>query len=413
MRPASSRRKAAWALTATAARTDPLPEALAARIIEVQAGSAASSTPAISPPIDKQIQLSRRANAVESRIDSGRKAIAAAIAYNDRRLARIDAPPLWSAQARGKGDTATNSLRTGLMAEAEFVRDYGNANNLGSRLQTMAALALLPLLLWLSRRSRRFTYAEPEVQASMRVLQRPFASWILLTTTSVLLVEPDAPIILHQFALFLALVPVLRLLPPRVHQVLGHWPYVATGLYLLHLLGFLFLGNAYYHRIFYLLALTLLAMLLMLWLLWHTRSRSVNATAAPLARRLVRDAAWMGVAVLALSALANAFGNVSLAEMLTSALLLTGYLSLVLYAGVNVLSSILRLLLTRGRISQLPLVAQYARPLIARPHLGDAGGGGAGLAGSGPQPVPDLPAPATHAATAVLTHPFELRARSR
>ena len=53
--------------------------------------------------------------------------IAAAIAYNDRRLARIDAPPLWSAQARGKGDTTTNSLRTGLMAEAEFVRDYGNA----------------------------------------------------------------------------------------------------------------------------------------------------------------------------------------------------------------------------------------------------------------------------------------------
>jgi small-conductance mechanosensitive channel len=175
--------------------------------------------------------------------------------------------------------------------------------------------------------------------------------------------EPEAPIILHQFALFLALVPVLRLLPPRIHEVLGPWPYVATGLYLLHLVGFLFLGNAYYHRL-YLLGLTVFSMVLMLWLLWASRRKVADSTVPALARRLVRDAAWLGVAVLALSACANVFGNVSLAEMLTNALLITGYLGLVLYAGVNVLASILRLLLTRGRISQLPLVAQYARPLL-------------------------------------------------
>ncbi len=356
------RREAAWALTAAAAQTEPLPEALAARIVSVQADLTAAKQ-AISPPIAKQIRLSSRANAIGSRIDSGQKAIAAAIAFNDRRLAHMDAPPLWSARVVGKGDSAANSLRTGLVAEAEFVRDYGNAKHLGSRIQTLAMLALLPLLLWLSRRSRRYSYADPEVQATMRVLQRPIASWLLLATTSVLIVEPDAPLILHQFALFLALVPVLRLLPPGTREVLGPWPYLATVLYLLHLTGFLFLGNAYYHRV-YLLALTLLSMALLLWQLWYTRDRSADATPSSLARTLARNAAWSGVALLALSALANAFGNVSLAEMLTGALLFTGYLGLVLYAGVNVLTSILRLLLTRGRISRLPLVAQYARPLL-------------------------------------------------
>jgi len=32
---------------------------------------------------------------------------------------------------------------------------------------------------------------------------------------------------------------VLRLLPAKVYEVLGPWPYVATGLYLLKQLGFL------------------------------------------------------------------------------------------------------------------------------------------------------------------------------
>jgi len=397
------RRKAAWALTASAAQTDPLPEALARRIVEVQADLAAAEQ-ALSPPIEKQIRLNSRANAIGSRIEAGQKAIAAAIAYNDRRLAHIDAPPLWSAQARGEGDTAGNSLRTGLVAEAQFVRDYSNASNLGSPVQTIAILAMLPLLLWLSRRSRKFTYPDPEVQASMRVLQRPISSWLLLTTTSVLIVEPDAPIILHQFALFLALVPVLRLLPPGIRVVLGPWPYVATGLYLLHLTGFLFLGNAYYHRV-YLLALTLLSMVLMLWQLWHTRGRSADASSASLARRLVRDAAWSGVAVLALSALANAVGNVSLAEMLTGALLLTGYLGLVLYAGVNVLASILRLLLTRGRISQLPLVAQYARPLLRGLTWAMRVAAALGWLALALNQF-RIFRPLHQAATAILTHPF-------
>ena len=397
------RRKAAWALTASAAQTDPLPEALARRIVEVQADLAAAEQ-ALSPPIEKQIRLNSRANAIGSRIEAGQKAIAAAIAYNDRRLAHIDAPLLWSAQARGEGDTAGNSLRTGLVAEAQFVRDYSNASNLGSPVQTIAILAMLPLLLWLSRRSRKFTYPDPEVQASMRVLQRPISSWLLLTTTSVLIVEPDAPIILHQFALFLALVPVLRLLPPGIRVVLGPWPYVATGLYLLHLTGFLFLGNAYYHRV-YLLALTLLSMVLMLWQLWHTRGRSADASSASLARRLVRDAAWSGVAVLALSALANAVGNVSLAEMLTGALLLTGYLGLVLYAGVNVLASILRLLLTRGRISQLPLVAQYARPLLRGLTWAMRVAAALGWLALALNQF-RIFRPLHQAATAILTHPF-------
>ena len=46
-------------------------------------------------PIDQQIRLSRRANAIEDSIRAGQKAVSAAIAYNDLRLTRIDSPPYW------------------------------------------------------------------------------------------------------------------------------------------------------------------------------------------------------------------------------------------------------------------------------------------------------------------------------
>jgi small-conductance mechanosensitive channel len=55
---------------------------------------------------------------------------------------------------------------------------------------------------------------------------------------------------------------------------------------------------------------------------------------------------------------------VSLAEMLTVAILDSGYVGLVLYAGVTVLASVLRLLLARRAISRFRVVTQHAGPLL-------------------------------------------------
>ena len=54
----------------------------------------------------------------------------------------------------------------------------------------------------------------------------------------------------------------MRLLPQAVYSVLGPWPYVATGLYLLHRLSFLLIANPYYYRV-YLIGLALLSIVLL------------------------------------------------------------------------------------------------------------------------------------------------------
>ena len=206
---------------------------------------------AVSVPIDRQISLSQRANVLETSILAGQKAVAAAISYNDHRLATIDSPSLLGSGER----SAAARRRTQVGADGHRRRDAlprriqrGDAG-LPDRQVRRSRCCVLPLLIWLSIRSRKVVSDDPEMQASARVLRRPISSWLVLLMVSVVVFEPDAPILMHQVAMFIALVPVLRLLPQTVYAVLGPWPYVATGLYLLHRLSFLLLANPYYYRV--------------------------------------------------------------------------------------------------------------------------------------------------------------------
>jgi potassium-dependent mechanosensitive channel len=357
-----SRRRANWEATRASAESAALAPALANRVNSVLAQIALAEQ-AVSGPIDKQVRLSRRANAVESSISAGRKAVAAGIAYKDSRLSRLDAPPLW--QLWGDPQTsgsALQSVRAGLSVEQRFLDDYAAATADSQLRRTLVALLILPLLVWLSVRSRRVISDDPEIQASTRVLRRPISSWLILLMVSAVVLQPDAPVLLHQVALLLALVPVLRLLPPRVYEVLGPWPYIATGLYLLKQLNLLLIANPLHYRV-YLLALTLLTAWLLVWLMWRARPRAGDPPLST-ARKLVRAAGALAVVALLVSAVANLFGNVSLAEMLTGGILDSGYVGLALYAGVTVLSSVIRLLLARRALSRFSIVTQHAGPLL-------------------------------------------------
>jgi len=357
-----ARRRAIWEATRTAAESAGMAPALGNRVHTVVAQLSLAEQ-AVSGPIDKQIQLSRRANAIETSIQAGDKAVAAAIAYNDSRLSRIDAPPLWRLwQDPQASSSALQSVTAGMAVEKRFLDEYHDATAEFQRAKNVLALVLLVLLFWLSYRSRKVVSDDPEIQASTRVLRRPVSSWLVLLMLSVLFLQPDAPILLHQVALLVALIPVLRLLPPAVYAALGPWPYVATALYLLQRLSYLLIANPYLYRV-YLLGLTLLAIVLLAWVLWRRRPRA-DAEDAPRTHKVVRFAGWAAIAGMLVSAVANLVGNVSLAEMLTSGILESGYVGLVLYAGVTVLSSVIRLLLARRLVARFSIVTQHAGPLL-------------------------------------------------
>ncbi|MFC3813710.1 mechanosensitive ion channel domain-containing protein [Lysobacter sp. GCM10012299] len=358
-----SSRRADWEATRLAAQAGSLANALDNRIVSVVA-NLKQAEQALSAPLEKQIALGRRGNAVEERIEAGQKAVNSAIDYIDSRLVRLDAPPLWAAKnAPGDSEPALDSIRTGLQIESRFLTQYGAADLGNQRALRWLQLLLLPLLIWLSFRVRKRAPTGLESEASDRVLRRPLSAWILLSMIGVLVFEPDAPLLAHQVAMLIALVPVLRLLPPSSKRLLGPWPFVATGLYLLERLGFLFLANALIYRWYYL-GLTVVAMLLMLWLLWRARRHLHESDPAARVTRLIHAIAWGGTLLLFASAVSNIVGNVSLAEMLTAGVIDSGYLGLVLYASVNVFNTLLQLMIARRSASRFRLAREHAAPIL-------------------------------------------------
>jgi small-conductance mechanosensitive channel len=358
-----AQRRAAWVATRDSMSGGGVTTALVDRV-NLTIAQFTRAERVLSAPLDEQLKLRRRANTVQSSIDAGRKDVAAAIAHYDRRLGTVDAIPAWQAWSDASiTSSKLNGTEAGLRFELAFLEEWSAANRARRASYGIGALVLLPLLLWLGWRSRKTVTTDPAMQAAAKVLRRPISAWMLLIFIGIPFFFPDAPLMLHQFALLLALVPVLRLLPPRVFEVLGNWPVVGTVLYVLYRLSALLLGDPMYYRL-YLLGIGLVTVAMLAWLLFTSKERHVRA-GRPIPHGIIRLAAWLAVASLLAAIIANAVGNVSLAETLTGAVLDSAYVGLALYAGANVVSSVLSVLFARRVLTRFRVITEHAGPMLA------------------------------------------------
>ena len=379
-------RRADWELTRQGMAADGTPDALRSRVEGVSARLQAAEQ-ALSTPLAGQIRLggqdlatltptqrreiwARRVKLVpQNALSSLNPSVRVgddAIAYADRRLFRLDAPPLWRVQDRTvlRQDVA-DSLKREVQQENSFVAQYAAADVGNQRLLHVLQLLLLPVLLWIAWRHRRRRLDPTAVlatEAESRVVGRPFSTWLLLSMIGVLVFEPNAPLFLHQLAMLVALIPVLRLMPQQGRRLLGPWPYLATTFYLLQHLAVLLMASDYLYRLYYL-ALSLLALAATGWLLWRSRGERYAGVAGR-AGQLVHGLAWGGVAILSAAIVANVLGNVSLAEMLTAGIIESGYFALVLYAAVTVLEALLRRLGARPEVRRLWLMRRHGGHLL-------------------------------------------------
>jgi potassium efflux system protein len=358
-----AKRRSTWIATRGAIAGTGVANALGDRVRGILAQIQVAER-ALSVPLDQQIRLGRRANLVQANIAAGLASIDTAIAHYDRRLTTIDAPPVWRAwRDTDVAEPESQGIAAGFRMEARFLEQWGKANAERIQWSVLGALALLPALLWLARRSRTLVSDDPEMKAAAKVLRRPWSAWLVLILVGVPFWFPDAPVLMHQIALLLALIPVLRLLPPKVFDVLGRWPYVATALYVLYGLSILLIERPVHYRL-YVLAVAVVAATTIAWLLYSRRTPASGTELAGTTRIAARAAGWLAVIALLVAIVANVAGNVSLAEMLTGAVLATAYIGLAFYAGTNVLTSVLRLLLARRSISRFRVVTRHAGPLL-------------------------------------------------
>ncbi len=357
-----AQRRVTWAATRKEAQSATISPALLERVNAVLARIEAADR-ALSAPLARQLEFSRRGNAVAGSIAAGLRAVDAASTSFDFRLAVRDSAPLWIAwRDPGFSADALSAAASAVELERDFLRRYLAASRDRLVVHAVFAVLLLPVLLWLRQRSRRLVAQNPDLRDSTQAMMRPVSAWLVLVLVATLFFQSDSPILLHEVALLIAVIPVLRLLPREIFEVLGPWPYAATGLYVLHRLGVLFVAQPLYHRV-HLLAVTLLALAALVWIMLQARRRrpAPQATAFERAARVV---GLVGIVGLAASVVANVFGNVTLAELLTRGTLNSAYLGLVLYAGATVLGSIARNFRVRRGAHSLHGFAERAAPLL-------------------------------------------------
>ena len=368
-----SRRIADWEATRAALAPGSLPQALSARIDAV-ARELRAAQQALSAPLAAQIALGRRANLLEAEIQAGQAAVDRAIADIDKRLLRRDAGVIWHAATapdRASGQAASTRA---LELETHFLGQYADAGFPNQRILQFLQLLLLPLLLWLAWRVR-IRPPTADVNAA-QPLRRPISCWVLLAMIGVLVFEPEAPLLMHQLAMALVLVPVLRLLPAEIGGRLGWWPHVVILQYLLLRLALLPLAGTGLFR-WALLGLAVLVIAATLVLSWWVRRNRQPADRGGL-ERTVLAAGWLVVGALGVSVLANLLGNVSLAEMLLSGVVESGYVALLVHAAYTVFAALLREVfssrfaapLGRAQVGGTTLLALLLRLLAVAAVLG-------------------------------------------
>lgn len=326
-------RRRAWDTTLAAQSGTDTPWTTRARQVVAKLDAAER---ALAKPGASLLKLSQSAGQVDSGIAAGLERTRAQIRLRDRDLLRLDAAPLWSAvDAQREVRAAADVARQGLAIEVAFAKDYDTRFERTRNVVALAMIALLPLLIWISRRTRARARREQVSEATLAVLSRPFAAWIVLYAIASLVFNWDGPIIRHQLTLLVAWLPVLRLLPDVVRRALGPWAWISAVFYALNFAASLFAIDPLAYRY----ALAALAGLMVATLLWLARRHQRRIEASSARTRTL----WLlaGSALLAAVALvANAVGNVSLATILLDGLLDATYIAVALGAVAAVVAAL-------------------------------------------------------------------------
>ncbi len=345
-----AQRRAAWSATRAAGFLDGLPPGLSGRVDAMLAQIDVCEA-ALGTVLARQFELSQRASALKARIKAGQDDVAVAIDEIDSRLLRRDVAPLWHGLGASAGAPAVlGVLHRGLEIETGFARAYNAAGTSNQQALRVLQILLLPLIVGLAIRQRYLRRDAPAGSEKLELaLRRPVSAWVLLSMLFVLVLEPDAPLLVQELALLAALIPMLRLLPPSAFLWLGIGPYLAVALYLVDRLALLAVGDMALYRCF-LLLLNVMALGLVGWMLRQARS-GPHAQGDARWSHAWRPIGWAVLAILALGALCNIAGNVSLAETLTSGVIDSGYMALFMYASVAVCQGLLRVILHQPRLA--------------------------------------------------------------
>ena len=278
-------------------------------------------------------------------------------------LLKRDSPALWSENFESDIPLAEAVLAK-LHRRVERTREY-----LGDRIGALTVFAistvlLIGLLLALRAPARRWAEEDASFAPAAAILERPVSAGLLVSLLlGVLAAVSTAPQLVISALGLILVVPILRLLPRAILTDLAWTLYGVTFWYIVMASRKLLLTDLALSRAILLIE-ALGVLMLLLWLIRPARLMQLDHPNRAL--RAIGIGMRVSIPILAASAIANLLGNLSLAYMLTDAVLVSVYLAFLLHAGRSVLEAAYVVILRTRAAQSLRMVRRHEELILQR-----------------------------------------------
>jgi len=269
------------------------------------------------------------------------------------RLYAFDTPPLWEALIHPppRAQHVTQILRAtdiAVLDLEEFVRDERNWLIVGF----LVFLILIYMLRSLNKRLAQLRIDEHGLEGAINVLSRPVSSSALLVFAFILLFYPNPPRIVDELVTVFCFVPLYRLLPRRVFKRIGTLMVWLVGLHVTDRMIDILPHLSLLKRLLLLILNTVTFAVLL-------RAIREGATTQYKHAKSIRTIEKIAAALLVVAFVSNVLGDLSLADMIVSAVIMSAYAGLVFYALFLVVDAIVRIGMRTRSLRSLYMVRRH------------------------------------------------------
>jgi potassium-dependent mechanosensitive channel len=358
-----------WGVTAASAKAANLPPEISNQINSVM-GSIQQTHDGVENRRAEILSFQSRLATQENRIETAEGLIRQAREQAASRLWERGSPPIWQLGNAGElGGNLAQASETTFSAQASTVSGYLQRRSSSFLIHAGLIALLLFSLRWAQRGVRRWVEKDPGLQRSVPVFEMPISAAIALSALPMGMIYSQAPRAVLAGLGAVVMVPTVILLRrlldrrhfPLLYACVSFWlidelrlvaaslPAVARGLLLLETLG---------------------GLLFAIWLLKNER----RVPAPNEKKRLhppepIQLYARVAAPCLSVALAANAFGYVSLANLLAGGILRSAYIAIVVYGAVRVLEGLAAVALETRPLTYLRMVRNHRALLQHRTVL--------------------------------------------
>jgi small-conductance mechanosensitive channel len=312
---------------------------------------------------DEVLTLQTKVSDLKTRIADELVPIRQGIEEQRKSIFMPEQQPIWRAEAAPPGDrTLATTFRNTLQRHGQSIALYGQEEAAQLAWHGLVFLSILIVLILLHRRAAEQSDTDESLEAAARLLARPIAAAVLLSTLVQKWFHPRAPAEWTRLLSVVLLLALLRLLPRLIPRRLRPGLILVVVAILLWNIIVLLPDSVALYR--WLLAVE--SALTLGSLLWAARKLDPEGTPAASGwNRVIVRACRIGATLMAIALVGNVIGSVNLAELLTRGTLIGVYTALLVWAGAVIVRGAESVLLRTPAAQKLNMVRSYPERIRA------------------------------------------------